>query len=70
MHPVLRLAGGWVDDGDGLAGGGRTPLPVGVVLVDLPVEDVGEHPRPRHRRRSGRGRGLTDTQRLAMAAGS
>jgi hypothetical protein len=66
LHLVLRLAGGGVDDGDGLAGGGRAPLPVGVVLVDLPVQDLREHPRARHRRRSkwtcvavvsGRGRG-------------
>lgn len=55
MHLVLRLAGGGVDDGDGLAGAGDAPLPVGVVLVHLPVEDLREHPRPRqrHGRRAG-----------------
>lgn len=49
LHPVLRLAGGGVDDGDGLAGGGAAPLPVGVVPVHLAVQDLREHPRPRQR---------------------
>lgn len=49
MDPVLRLAGGGIDDGDGLAGGGAAPLPVGVVPVHLAVQDLREHPRPRQR---------------------
>lgn len=52
LHPVLGEAGGGVDDGDGLAGGRDAPLPVGVVPVHLPLQDLREHPRPRHRRHS------------------
>jgi hypothetical protein len=79
LHPVLHLAGGGVDDGDGLAGGRAAPLPVSVVFVHLAVDDLREHagPRERHGRafheRVGRptcgGRGRDrDTIQLPVAA--